>query len=95
MDEDEHKDAYIEELLDEAVGLSGLPLPSEERALLRDELREALRTDPELQRLYQAARPRAVPARTGEASRGGEPAAPPAGAEPGRVLPLRRRGSAA
>jgi hypothetical protein len=67
MNEEENRDMYLEEMLTEVIAPYIGALPAEELGALRVELRAAVADDVELRRLHQAARPRAAPARTGDA----------------------------
>jgi hypothetical protein len=91
-DEDNPKDPYLEDVIAGAIGPLTALLPAEELEALRRSLRDATAGDPGLAALYEAARPRAVPARSGDQPVDAEQPQP---AE-ANVTPLRRtKGSAA
>jgi len=93
-EEESPKDPYLEDVIAEAIGPLAALLPAEELEALRRSLRDATSGDPGLSELYQAARPRAIRARSGDE---------PVDAQPSELLevdanvtPLRRKkGSAA
>ncbi len=97
--EDTANDPYLEDVIAGAIGPLAALLPAEELEALRRSLRAAASGDPELSALYQAARPRAVPARSGDEPAGDEPAdaeQPEPAPNEANVTPLRRKkGSAA
>lgn len=85
-------DPYLEDVIQDAVGPLAALLPAEELRAMKRALRESAKNDPTLAALHKAARPRIVPARSGdEAATGAEPSRE----EGARVVPLKKRGSAA
>lgn len=82
-------DPYLEDVIEDAIGPLADLLPPDEKEALRRALRDAATDDPALSALYEAARPRSVPSRSGD-----EPKV--AGApEESKGAPVRKKGSAA
>jgi hypothetical protein len=98
MAEEDAREPYLDQLIEEAVApLSGL-FSADHLATLRQVLRDSVEDDPDLAQLYQAARPRQVQARTHEQAIGAEtedPAAQGPVQEPPKAAPFRRSGGAA
>ena len=65
-EKDEADDPYLRGVIDEAMGPLAALLPPEELAALRRALRDAATDDPELAKLYDAARPRVARQTSGE-----------------------------
>lgn len=89
MDDDE-RDRFLEETLDEAMAPYRNVVPAAHLAVMRGVLREEMLADPTALRLLSAARPRAVPKQSGDVPVEGAAAQDTPGAA-GKVLPLRKR----
>lgn len=89
MDDDERAQ-FLEGILDEAVAPYRKLVPREQLEAMRGALREELLADATAGRLLSAARPRAVPKRSGEVGVD-EPKKGEEAAQGGQVVPLRKR----
>jgi hypothetical protein len=92
MNDEDEPDPFLERLIDETIGPLARLLDAEDLAILRSLLRDDVKDDPELSKLYRAARPRTPELHSHEERTDPSAADPPEGAE---VLPFRRRGGAA
>ena len=94
MNDDDAPEPYLERLIDETIGPLAHLFDAEELDVIRRTLRDDVHDDPDLTKLYQAARPRTPPLRSEEqptdprAAAGDRAAATPA-------EPRRRKGGAA
>jgi len=90
MTDDDEKDPFFEDTLDEAMADLQGKIPPEQFAMIRGVLREEMREDATAMRLLGAARPRAVPKQSGDRPASGAGGVEPPG-PPAAVMPLRRR----
>jgi hypothetical protein len=87
---DGETDAFLQEILDEAMAPYRGRVPEEQLEMMRRVLKEEMREDATAMRLLSAARPRSVPHRSGDVP---VESATPAEAEErsAEIVPLRKR----